>query len=274
MNEPSSIGAEEMDHWLEQTANCTIPDRNLLALLETIEPNHGNIETDSERLKTLNHRLDLALNSYCHIYRIGRGLVAQEIDARTAAGLKAQIESAEGLADRQVGLLAKKGADKDSEALLWRALMATLSIVEEEPNEFGVVAFAASTRLSIRQFRILAEAFLHEAILGSPYDLFNRLFFVRSASRRTKAETTLALAERICLHNECYQAVLPRPNLTPAERAAEERRVARICKRMREGDILGKHNEYRPSTVELRRLIADAWWAGLLSGKFSKKPDR
>ena len=80
-------------------------------------------------------------------------------------------------------MLAKKGADKDSEALLWRTLMATLTIVEEEPNESGVVGFTASTRVSTRQFRILAEAFLHEAILGSPYDLFNRLFFVRSASR-------------------------------------------------------------------------------------------
>ena len=122
---------------LKWSANCTIPDRNLL--LETIEPTSRKIECEFKSHERLERKLDLALNSYCHIYRIGRGLVAQEIHARTAAGHKAQVESGEGLAESQVGMLAKKGTDKDSEALLWLALMATLNIVEEDVPTAGAI---------------------------------------------------------------------------------------------------------------------------------------
>src|SRR5439155_1885008 len=127
---PIPFDAAQAEQWLDQTANCTIPDRDLLSLMRML--GCAFPEPEPEQPNPMQKRLDLALNSYCHIYRIGHRLKANVIDDETAAKLKEKVETGEGLTDREVRLLAKAGSDKNAELLLWGALMGTLDIVEDE----------------------------------------------------------------------------------------------------------------------------------------------
>jgi hypothetical protein len=264
-DEATGVEAEQVQSWLVQTANCAIPHRELLRLFRYAEAIRRQ-EEQTEATRAFRRELDLALNSYCHICRIGNGLKERPIDEQTAAALRDKTKSGAPLTDDDLRLLAKTGTTKDAAELVRLAFYAVFTV--EGPDKESLLG-PITTRLTERQLRVLADAYLHEAIINGGDHCEARLHVVAEFSG-PDTKIVLELAEHFHRHNSVYQAIRPQPNMSPEELAAEEQHVDRLCQQLRDGDLLGEGFSYRPSRLELLQKLGAAWGDGLWSGNFDK----
>ncbi len=249
---------------LQSVADCTIADWDFLGLLKLIHDRAQDAPARGASISLLKRQLDLALNSYCHRLRIGQNLAPMQIDARAARRLLDSISIGAVLTDNEVRLLVAEPLSDDAADFQWQAFMSTFRIIEHAPLDSGAVPFECESLLPAEQFRVLARTLFNEAVLGRGDRVYEYIYFVKDAALDSEAATTIELAEFIFRHNEPYQWIEPRPNLTPTQRAREEDLVERLCRRMREGDLLADRG-FRPSRDDLASKLADASRQGLFS---------
>lgn len=262
-DETIAAGRQRIEELLAQAAACAIPDGEFVELFGLCHKWGRAWETAKSGL--LDQRLALSVNSYLHTLRLACDYQDVTVDFQTASRLKAGLEARQPLTNEDIRLLGRRGVDQAAEAELFTAFMRLIGTMEGQPiPPHGVVPVQYYTLLSEEQFALLASNIFEQAVVHSTINVTDKAYFARGAAESPDLKIRLELANLIGLHNETYRWILPKPNLTPAERKAEADWVEDLCRRAQEPETLTQEEchtifNHQPTTLLLKsRLWAAA----------------
>lgn len=219
--------AAKFDRWVVQVADATISDEDMESLLRMCLTPYASVDIRYD--EALTRRLQVAINSYCHILRITREYKDEDVDLETSFRLLAKRERGERYTDEEVRLLGKRSSDKQGDRNLEAAFWGVVGMIEGLPVEpsapFVVVPIEFYTTLSDEQFAVLAESLFEQAVVQGTGSVTDEADWASSASESPALAQRLFIAHGISLLTETHDWALRRSKLSPEERANEDRRM-------------------------------------------------